>query len=102
MDAIYVINRMYSAVYVFIVGSDQGIAWLTLQAGQTGRFLQCPPGDYAIGAFAIDDGSLQHLGKVRPGMGTYQLVPNQNTSSGSSRAQNIEHEITAIYASRKR
>lgn len=77
MGTIYVINRMYSDMYVYIVGPDGGIGRLRIPAGSPGMFLNCPPWEYAIMAFSVGNNSLQHLGKVRPSMAVYELVPNQ-------------------------
>lgn len=81
MGSIFVLNRMYSDVYVAIVGPDGGIGRLRLGGGSPGTFTNCPPWEFAIAAFSTSDGSLQHLGKVRPGLAVYELTPNQGAGN---------------------
>ena len=103
MNTIFVLNRMYSPVNVFIVGPDGGIGGiLRLPGGTSGKFLNCPPWEYAISAFAVSDNSLQHLGKVRPSLAVYELTPNQGVEQLDAAMNGVTEEMTSTYVQTKR
>lgn len=100
MDTIYVLNRMYSAVNVYIVGPDGRMGKLcALPGGASGKFINCPPWEFVISAFAVSNNSLQHLGKVRPSLAVYELMPNQHQEQVSVNDIDFSDEIASSYGS---
>jgi hypothetical protein len=100
-DTIYLLNRMYSPVNVFVVGPDGGIGRLyRLAAGTGARITNCPPWEFAISAFSSKDNSLQHVGRVTPSLVVYELLPNreEGTLEGIPAAKD---EPTVSYEPRK-
>lgn len=88
MDTIYFQNGTYSPLNVHIIEAQGGTGkQLRVPPGAYGKFWRLPNVDFAIIAFDSADGSLQHLGKTRPGLQVYVIHPNQTPAIRESTLQ---------------